>query len=105
MACLAIHLGFKKVVFVGVDLNDTKYFWQRNPVYLAERGIASFDSEQKWDVHETEMPGFAPFVVSDAIRSLSTVASRDFGTKFYSASQSSRLASFLPIYEPLIQGR
>jgi len=98
MASLAILMGFKKVIFVGVDLKDTRYFWQVNPSYLDRLGISSFDSEQKWQVHETEMEGFAPFVASTMIRELSTVAERHFGTSFFATSETSRLAKFLPQY-------
>lgn len=101
MACLGILLGFKKIVFVGVDLHNTDYFWQVNPTYLRERGLSSFDSEQKWQVHETEMEGFAPFVATTMIRALADVAREHFGAEFVVASKNSKLASFMPVYTPL----
>ena len=100
MACLGIFLGFKKIVFVGVDLNNTDYFWQVNPAYLRDRGIESFDSEQKFEIHETELEGFAPFVASTIISALAEVARERFGVQFHVASSGSKLSSFLPLYHP-----
>lgn len=98
IACLATLLGFKEIIFVGVDLNDTDYFWEVNPLHLAARGIESFDSEQRGDVHESEMAEFRPFAASEMVRELAVVAKKQFDVNFLVASQDSKLARFLPVY-------
>lgn len=98
MACLALVLGYKQVVFVGVDLNHTEYFWEKNPRYLFNRGIGHFDSEQRGTIHETELRGFAPFVASEMILALSEIAKQQFDAEFLVASSASKLADFLPTF-------
>lgn len=98
MTSLALLLGFQRIIYVGVDLTHTDYFWQVNPQHLQGHGLSSFDSEQKWEVHETEMPGFAPFTASTFIAALAPVAKRMYGTELLVASEQSKLAEFLPVF-------
>lgn len=98
LASLGLLLGYKKIVFVGVDLNNSRYFWEENPAYLSSRGIKAFDSGQKQAIHETMSPVNRPFVVTDILRSLSLVGERLFDTEFLVASETSALSEFLPTY-------
>lgn len=63
MMALCVMLGFRKVVLVGVDLNNVEYFWHRRPDYLSELGIESFETAQKGQVHETLMSLHRPFPI------------------------------------------
>lgn len=99
LASLGLLLGFKKIVFVGVDLNDSRYFWEANPDYLTRSGFKSFDSGQRQPIHETMSPENRPFVVTDMLRSLSAVARHDFGAEFFVASDSSALSALMPTYD------
>lgn len=96
LASLGLLLGYKKIVFVGVDLNNSRYFWEENPVYLARRNLTSFVSGQTMDIHETMIAENRPFVVTEMIGSLSNIAAQLFGAKFFVASQDSALAQYLP---------
>lgn len=98
LASLGLLLGYKKIVFVGVDLNDSRYFWEENPTYLERRGISSFDSGQRGPTHETMSPINRPFVVTDMLRSLAHVAESHFGARFFVSSESSALSEFLPTF-------
>lgn len=98
LASLGLLLGYKKIVFVGVDLNNSRYFWEENPAYLSSHGIKTFDSGQKQAIHETMSPVNRPFVVTDMLRSLSVTGERHFGAEFFVASENSALSEFLATY-------
>jgi hypothetical protein len=98
MTTLGVRLGYRTIVYVGVDLNNSEYFWQRNPEYLARLGLESFDSGQKTSVHETMSPLNRPFVITDMIRGFSDSAKTGAGVSFFSGSAESALNDFLPLY-------
>ena len=98
MTSLAIQLGFKKIVYVGVDLNHTEYFWEKNPAYLERRGITSFESGQKSSRHETLSADSRPFPVTNVIRAISDGIADGADLQLYSGSASSELAHFLPVF-------
>lgn len=96
LASLGLVLGYKRIVFVGVDLNNSRYFWEENPHHLSRLGIDSFDSGQRQAVHETMNSENRPFVVTDILRSLSDVAESVFAAQFFVESEHSALSEFLP---------
>ena len=91
MAHLGLKLGFRRIVFVGVDLNTTEYFWERNPSYLGRRGLRSFDSGQRGATHETLNPYSRPFPVIEMIRAFSEAMQKSGNDVFRVASQGSKL--------------
>lgn len=97
MAFLAILLGFRKVVFVGVDLNHTEYFWEINPKYLDDVGLKSFGSGQTGQHHETLSSINRAFGLIEFMEAL-----RDFGeaigVSLEIANPASTLADILPIH-------
>lgn len=96
MAHLGLKLGFRRIVFVGVDLNTTEYFWERNPSYLGRRGILSFDSGQRGTTHETLNPYSRPFSVIEMIAKVSEALNKSGGQPFRVASEGSELARVIP---------
>lgn len=101
LASLGLVLGYKKIVFVGVDLNHSRYFWEENPLYLKKLGLASFASSQVRGVHETMIPVGRPFIVADMLFYLAQAARQLFEAQFFVASESSALSKFLPVFSPL----
>ena len=99
MAHLGLKLGYKRIVFVGVDLNNVEYFWERNPSYLANRGIESFKSGQTGETHETLRGLSRPFPVDVMIAQLASVAKAKFSCEFAVASPNSALAGMVPAHE------
>ena len=96
MAHLGLKLGFRRIVFVGVDLNTTKYFWERNPSYLGRRGLLSFDSGQRGSAHETLNPYSRPFSVVEMIAKMSEAFDGSGVQPFCVASKGSELAKVIP---------
>ena len=89
--------GFARIVFVGVDLNTTQYFWEKNPTYLEKRGLEKFSSGQVGGVHETLNPDNRPFVVTDMVGALSGIAG-DRGIELSVASETSELAGTIKVH-------
>lgn len=99
MTSLAIQLGYKKIVYVGVDLNHTQYFWEKNPSYLERRGVASFQSGQTGSEHETLNPETRPFGVTDVIEGIQVGLRKKGAIQLYSGNPVSELARFLPVFD------
>lgn len=97
MAFLGLRLGFPRIVFVGVDLNHTEYFWQRNPSHLRKFGLDDFDSAQTATTHETLGNRNRAFGVIDMLVAMSQLMSK-FGSRLEVASPASMLADFLPVH-------
>ena len=97
MAALGILMGFKRIVFVGVDLNNTEYFWERNPAHLESAGIESFEHGQTNDIHETMERLKRPFIVTEMVQALVSLGNPK-GVELFVASKKSELASMMGVY-------
>lgn len=97
MAFLGLMLGFPKIVFVGVDLNHTEYFWQRNPSYLSKFGLDDFDTAQNATTHETLGNQNRAFGVMDLVFAMAQLAPK-LDSRLEVASPKSMLADFLPVH-------
>ena len=95
---LAIISGFKKIVFIGVDLKNSYYFWQRknfkNKIYkkLLKQININYNKEHLTERKHGKIP------VSNIIECNFHYATSK-GIKLYTSSKYSKLASFLPIYK------
>ena len=99
MSYLGLLLGFREIVYVGVDLLSPAYFWEQDTSFVSRRGLGSFNAPQPGPVHETLDPKNRPFIVSDALRALSAAMNRRFGARFFTTNSASPLADFMPSYE------
>lgn len=94
-----IRCGYKKIIFVGVDLNNTKYFYMtRHFDYLREYGI-HLTTGQAGQVHKTNDPGqmWGALTVTEVIEAYAKYY-QSHGVQFYSYTTDSELAKFLPIW-------
>lgn len=98
MAFLGERMGFRKIVFVGVDLHNSEYFWEKNPEYLHRHGLSQWRHRQSDGQHETMSPANRPFVVTDTIFAMRDILAKR-GVDLLVASKESLLASVLPIYD------
>ena len=107
MLGVALSLGLTRVVLTGVDLDNTKYFWEDNPDYdlsALENGPVN-NQESSWGgklssgLHETMNPATRPFSVFDFLKSYAPILLNDFGLNVLVASPESRLAEILPTFD------
>jgi hypothetical protein len=96
MAVLGMLLGYRKIAFVGVDLNGSPYFWEANPSYLEERGPTTLANNQQPGGHETLSKATRPFSVLEMIEALADYVSGSLDGHLSVVSNSSELAAFLP---------
>lgn len=95
---IALSCGFKNIVFCGVDLNNTKYFWDEHPQFFTNRGIEVIKPAEEVGIkHNTDVATSVSLAISDVIRILHT-SLKTRGIEFWTSSGSSKLASFLPVW-------
>ena len=107
MVGLGLALGLSRIVFVGVDLNTTSYFWEDNTKYAfdAERPAprnnqqAPVGGASARQLHETMSIGTRPFSVTQMLSALAPALARSGRMQMFVSSASSELAEFLPVYE------
>ena len=95
---LAIVAGFKKIVFVGVDLNDSSRFWdEMNLDKKIKEELDRLIDNNKASFHSTEQK--EGIVSASEIIKLQYQYAYSKGIKFYTTSKKSKLSLFLPIYK------
>lgn len=94
----AIGSGFKKIVYCGIDLNNTKYFWD-DVDFHSKRGIEKLEIvEQKNNtVHQTDIASERSIPISSVLESLNQGLAKH-GIILSVASNKSKLAEFLPVW-------
>lgn len=92
--------GFNPIVLVGVDLFSSDYFFETDPSYLRKREIEEFNpSLVRAGAHPTETRIGRDFKSSEFLPSLAMAAELTFGTRVCVASESSKLADYLPLFQ------
>lgn len=98
---LAVASGFKKIVFIGVDLNSgiDSYFWSNKPELLKKRNVTSdMFHLGNFSVHPTEDGSNDKLLMTEVIRVLSEQLHK-IDVEFMVSSKNSKLSGFLPIWE------
>lgn len=87
-------LGYRRIVLAGVDLNDTRYFWDE------DSELAWFGSAQLGSVHRTMDPSVAPVTVDQAIMLAKAIWCDPEGIELFCGHETSalhpRLKAFFP---------
>lgn len=96
---LGIKAGYKHIVLCGVDLNNTKYFYEDNATYYSEKGIDVPVSGQEGTIHKTNVTLPEVLPISSAIKILDTFFNNEFGGKIYTSNKESALSPMLDYYD------
>ena len=99
MISLGLMMGYREIVLVGVDLNQTQYFWEIDPSFLQANGLSKFRSQQSGNKHETMKRVGRPFVVTEMIAELNKIARESYGATICNGSDQSLLKSLLPDFK------
>lgn len=95
---LAIRMGYKKIILCGVDLNNTKYFYE-DPEYnsLRDNGLVP-DSRQQGKVHKTndKQSCFGRLTVSEVLEVYGKFFQK-MGGQIYVENPESALAEIFPV--------
>jgi len=98
LAGLGVLSGFNKIVFVGVDLNNTNYFWEEDENIIQQWHTHELSSGQTGKVHKTNDPQEKRFTVTEVLEAIEEVARTDYGISMQTASHESALTSFMRVY-------
>ena len=96
LIALGARAGFKKIVLVGVDLRDSRYFWDAEPDFLAALGIEEFVTVKKPGAHTTESG--KRFAMSEVVQVLQDFLTAKTRTSLYAGHSSSWLSRILPVH-------
>lgn len=93
-----IKAGYKNIVLCGIDLNDTKYFYEESSQYYRDKGIEVPVSGQTTTFHKTNiaLPNLLP--VSTSILMLNDFFQKKYNGKLYVSNRKSALFPFLEYY-------
>lgn len=97
---IGYHLGFKKIVLCGIDLNDGLYFWEKeNFSQHPEIGIPPTSGQKNKKLHSTVNFEINPVTADMSILSMTNLLLRPSGVEVFVASESSRLFPDLPKFD------
>ncbi|MEN8721598.1 MAG: hypothetical protein ABF335_01790 [Alphaproteobacteria bacterium] len=85
-------LGYKKIILLGVDLNNVDYFWDS---YSEEQRI---NSGQPYTIHKTASTEYGPVTIIDAVHAMNRYLLQPQSIDLYIGSKSSALYPDLPYY-------
>lgn len=94
---LAALTGYQKIVLAGVDMRDSRFFWEAEPEMLIRRGMASFFPSERGAAHSTETTGRFP--ASEVLSVIGKVVRDLLGTKLMVAHESSWVSTNLPVLD------
>ena len=92
LVCFGIFLGVKKIVLVGVDLNNVSYFWENSGLF------DNIDSGQNGTLHKTADPDKKRLTVIDTLPLLSEILKEDYSIELFIESDKSMLAGPLRVF-------
>lgn len=96
----ALQLGYKRIVFCGVDLNTPQYFYEVQSDFCKERGLLVPPPEFAAPVHPTNNPvhcsGGLP--ITDVLHLMNDVVLKKRGVEIFAGAESSALYPGFPLY-------
>jgi hypothetical protein len=98
MIFLALSLGYKKIVLVGVDLNRSPYFWYCDEWVRRRPDLKSIFPRPLGKRHDTTEIGKRPHDTRELIVWMSQAVQEISEAQILVASSSSSLAKELPVY-------
>jgi len=97
-AFLCLCMGYKKIVFCGVDLADSLYFYEENADYYKNKGLLVPKSMQNPGVHSTETRGDRKIPISQVLKSIHELVSRENEVEFCVAKNVGSLSKYFNVY-------
>lgn len=94
----AVRMGYKNIVLCGVDLNNTKYFFEENKNYYLKKGILIPDMMQTGHVHSTNDPELFEFTADKLINIINELVLKPKKINLFTALKSSALYPKIPSY-------
>ena len=96
LIALGVRAGFERIVLVGVDLRDSRYFWDADPSLLASQGMEEFVTVENSGTHSTESG--RRFAMSEVLEVLQDFLTTQNKASLYAGHSSSWLTKILPLH-------
>lgn len=94
--------GYQQIVLAGVDLNDSRFFWEVDPERYKNAAVPP--RTEQAGVHSSVDPGLSikhhTLPMDDYLALFAETLLRPAGVTLYNLNPSSRLAGRLPLYRP-----
>lgn len=94
--CFGFKMGYKKIILCGVDLNNTKYFYEENSYYKNKLPIPP--NNQNSATHKTLDPNHGSVTIDCVISKINDFLLKPNGINLYIGSKQSALYGMLPFY-------
>lgn len=94
VAFLSLLMGYKNIVFCGVDLSGSSYFYEEKSDYYKKNGICVPNSMQKYDIHSTEVRSKNKIPISQVLKNIYDVFSEENKFEFYVAKKTGVLSKY-----------
>lgn len=98
LVLLSFIIGYRNIILCGVDLNNTKYFFEENIEYYKNQGLLIPPRLQTKSVHKTIDPDINELTIDKVILAIRDVILNEHGVKLFIGSKSSALYPRLPFY-------
>ena len=98
---MAVKMGYEEIVLCGVDMNDSKYFYNENREQLSKEGIPlpPVLNVDKTDSHRTNDPSVYRPIFENVLYALNENLLKPKGISLYTESVESATYPELPLYE------
>ncbi|MBV1747563.1 MAG: hypothetical protein KUA36_05355 [Desulfomicrobium sp.] len=97
-AFFSLLMGYKKVVFCGIDLSDSMYFYEEQADYYKSKGIFVPRSMQQPGVHSTDMRTDNKIPISYVLKKMHDVIFKDNSVEFYVAKNVGPLSKNFKVF-------
>lgn len=94
----ALYAGYSRVVLCGVDLSDSKYFYEENVDHFLKKGLAVPTSNQPAGVHSTAQRTPTKVPITEVIQTLDERVLRPAGVELFVAKKYGALTAICPTY-------
>ena len=99
---LAVKLGYRRIVLCGVDMVDSKYFFEEKKNYYKDKPypIPRIKSDDKKGVHKHIDPDYGELTLDKIIYQLNDIILKPSGIELFVENSKSALHPEIPLYSP-----
>lgn len=94
----SLFMGYKKVVFCGIDLSDSLYFYEEKEDYYKNKGIIVPKSMQNPGVHSTEARSHKKIPISHVLKAIYDLVSKENDIELYVAQNVGKLSKYFKVF-------
>jgi len=94
----ALHAGYSRVVLCGVDLSDSKYFYEEDVEHYLKKGLKVPVSNQPTGVHSTARRTPTKVPITEVIHALDKDVLQPAGMELFVAKNYGALTAICPTY-------